>query len=522
MKKFLKIFLFLALFTNIFLVNAEEKQVEIKKQISITDNFVKELNKEKNFTIEESFIFFSKFFEEKTPESYKYISLNFKWVEKNSDFEKSLKILVYNNKIPNLSGNFNSIEKNIIKNEIFYKMASKILWIYYNEETIKNLSEDVWYYDLEIVEESSKIQKNIEKFEKDFKLNSWIKNIFDDVYETIINEYYKNENLDKEKILKSAIEWMVKWLDDKHTVYFPPTESKDFLGSLNWDFEWIWTYVEMPEPWVFKISTPIPWWPAEKAWIRGWDIVLEVDSKKITKENSQTEIISWIKWPAWTEVNLKIDRNWQILDIKVIREKVHIKSVESYFDGNNYVIKIVWFNSWVADELEKSLETLKEKKNIKKIVFDLRDNWGWFLEEAVRILSFFIKKWEPVVKVEYTDTEGNYLSKWYNLIDLEDYEIVFVQNSWTASASEIMIWTIKDYFPKTKIVWEKSYWKGSVQSIKEYNDGSSFKYTTAKWYTWKWVWIDWVWIEPTHKLELNESLYRNSKIDNQLQKALSI
>ena len=82
---------------------------------------------------------------------------------------------------------------------------------------------------------------------------------------------------------------------------------------------------------------------------------------------------------------------------------------------------------------------------------------------------------------------------------------------------------MKDYFPKIKVIWTKSYWKGSVLAIKEFSDGSSFKYTTAKWFTWRSkTWIDWVWITPDVEIELDETLLKEKKIDNQLEKALSI
>lgn len=526
MKKILKIMLFIVFTLNFLNVNAENtKEKEKINNKSIVEDFTKWDLNFKNFTIENSLVFFSKFYENTTPESYKYIKLNFIWIKEWSDLEKALKILVYNNKINNFYANFSWKEKNQISFENFYKLAEKIIWVYSSEDTIKTLSSErnLDYTDLEIIEQAFKNQKSKIEFEKYLNTKKWDKSIIDNVYNILINDYYDKSKLDKEKLIYSAVEWMTKSIWDKHTVFFPPKESKDFLWWLNWDFEWIWTYVEMPEPWIFKITSPIVWWPAEKAWIKWWDLIVEVDWKKITKENSQSEIISWIKWPEWTEVNLKINRNWDEFYLKVKREKVHLKSIESYFNWNNYVIKISWFNEWVSREFVDAIEILKQKNGIKKIVFDLRNNWGWFLNEVVSILSNFVPKWEPTAIVKYTVDEWKFLSKWNNLIDFSKYELVFLQNSETASASEIMIWTLKDYYKNLKIVWEKSYGKWSVQTIKEFDDWSSIKYTTAKWFTWKTkTWIDWIGILPTIEIKLNEELYKNQKIDNQLQKALSI
>lgn len=515
MNKKLKLILIIPIIFSFCLVSAEntEKYKTITDQI--TNNKIN-----KNLNIEDIFYYFASFFLEETPESYEYIWLNFKWVEKWSKLEKSLKVLVYNNKIPNINWNFKWLEKKLVSADLFYKLSSKIL----NTASPSKIdNKNVEYYDLELVEESYKIIKNKILYEKELEKKLSKDNIFEEVYNIILEEHFDKEKFDRKALIYSAIEWLTKWTWDKHTVYFPPTESKDFLSWLSWDFEWIWTYVEMPEPWIFIIKTPIPWWPADKVWIRWWDQVIEVDWKEITKENSQNEIISWIKWEAWTEVNLTIKRWVENIKFKIKREKVHIKSIETSISWNNFIIKIIWFNQWVTDELREAIEELKWKIWIRKIIFDLRDNWGWYLDEVVEMLSFFIKKWEVVANVKYLEDEWNYISKWLNLINMDNYEIVFLQNSWTASASEIMIWTIKDYYPNVKIVWEKSYWKWSVQTIKEFWDWSSFKYTTAKWFTWKnKKWIDWEWIKPDIEIEFDEEKFKNYKIDNQLEKALNI
>jgi carboxyl-terminal processing protease len=88
-----------------------------------------------------------------------------------------------------------------------------------------------------------------------------------------------------------------------------------------------------------------------------------------------------------------------------------------------------------------------------------------------------------------------------------------------------MIGTIKDYFPKTIIIGETSYWKGSVQTIKTYKDGSSLKYTIAKWFTWKTeTWIDWIGITPDIEMkdDSKNSFIKNNKLDKVLEKAKSI
>jgi carboxyl-terminal processing protease len=167
-------------------------------------------------------------------------------------------------------------------------------------------------------------------------------------------------------------------------------------------------------------------------------------------------------------------------------------------------------------QTSSAIDELKKHDKIKKIIIDLRNNPGWYLDQAVNILSLFIPKSNPVAVVKYKNWDLVYDSYWYDKIDLWKYEVYILANSWTASASEILIWSLKDYFPNIKIIWENTYWKWSVQTIKYYNDGSSLKYTVAKWYTWKTnTWIDWVWISPDIKVDLDIEKFK-SWIDTQL------
>jgi carboxyl-terminal processing protease len=138
------------------------------------------------------------------------------------------------------------------------------------------------------------------------------------------------------------------------------------------------------------------------------------------------------------------------------------------------------------------------------------------------MLSYLVPKWQNVAVVKYLGYNENIASKGYEGVSLSNYKVIILQNSGTASASEIMIWTIKDYFPNAVTIGENSFGKGSVQTLKEYTDGSSLKYTIAKWFTGKsQTWIDGVWINPDVILELDADAYRKDWTDNQLQRAIN-
>jgi len=501
----------LVIWININITNA----VKITTNIHLTDEI----------TWEEAINFYTIFFNDEIPDSYKYIKLNFKWIENDSITYDSLQKLVYFDLVNNSYTKIN--DKNKITWYEFYKLIDKIFEINLindkNEEKLKKRNANI--NDLIITKNLiNKEYTKIDNFVKNNEKTDIKKEIFSDVYSIILNEHYNKQNITEDQIITKAIEWLASWTKDKHTVYFPPTETQNFYESLNWEYEWIWSYVEAEKPWLIKIVSPIKNSPAEKAWLKWWDIIIKVDWKEVNEKNSLQEVVSWIKWPNWTSVILTIKRDNKTFDVEVIRAKIIIKDVEfEKISYNTFYIEIKSFWENVSENFEEALVALHKEKNIKKVIIDLRSNWWGYLWEVSDMLSYFVKKWDNTAILKYLDSEKTYKSKWYELIDFNNYKIVILQNSWTASASEIMIGTIKDYYPDSTIIWEQSYGKGSVQTVKSYKDWSTFKYTIAKWFTWKnQIWIDWIWITPDINLELNIENYNKYKIDNQLEKAKTI
>lgn len=514
MKKIISLLTILILSININSAFAIDIKVESENAKEIKNEVKKEI------TRWETFEFFADFYNS-TPKSYKYIDLKYKWIEKWSSLEDALKKLVYHDKLDNKNAKI--YQDKIINAYVFYYLARDILEIDMDlkKENLskKNANEE----DILFIKNTYRYLEEEEKAYIEMKEYNALwnkKRIFDDVYQTILNEHYKKNDIDKNDLIYSAIEWLTSWVNDKHTVYFPPIENKSFSENLEWEYEWIGAYVEMSKPWEVKITTPIPWWPAEKAWIKWGDIVTKVDWVQVNEDNSLEEVTSWIKWKKWTSVKLTILRGGESIEIEVNRDKIVIKNLEyEKLDSDVFYIKIKSFWSEISKDFEESLLEIKKDDNIKKIIIDLRNNGWWYLDQVVKMLWYLIDDWETAAVVKYDKFRQNYYAKWENIIDLNNYELVILQNSWTASASEIMIWTLQDYFDLTTI-WEKTYGKGSVQTIKEYSDWSSLKYTIANWYTWlSETWIEWKWIEADTILELDIEKY-NIWEDNQLEEAL--
>ena len=327
------------------------------------------------------------------------------------------------------------------------------------------------------------------------------------IYDVIKKEYYDVEWLKKQDLVDWISKWLVEALWDKHSEFMPKKENADFQNTLSWNFEWIWAFVEKLDFWV-KIESIVKWSPAEKYWIMKDDVIINANWEDLVDLNL-TDAVAKIKWPSWTKVLLKILRVWEKepLEIEVIRWKVKIPSVEKkYFEKEKiwYIsLSIFWDNT--SSEFNIALNELKEKK-IKWLIIDLRNNWWWLLIDAVQILSKFIDKWEPIVTVKYKNKWKNEV---YPSIGLEkkfDKKIVILINWSSASASEITAGALKDY-KKAILVWEKSYWKGSVQTQFNMKNWAMLKLTIAKWFTPLDKNIDWKWIKPDIKIEIKKEDY---------------
>jgi carboxyl-terminal processing protease len=239
-----------------------------------------------------------------------------------------------------------------------------------------------------------------------------------------------------------------------------------------------------------------------------------------------SEVISWIKGPAGTIVTLTIQREWNIepLILQVTRERIIINDIEySKPNRTTAYIEIKSFWEKVDSQFKDALEEIANDNSIRKIIFDVRNNPGWYLQKVSNMLWYILPKNSVTAIVHQWDDDLEYKSKGQDIIDINKYKIIILQNGGSASASEIFTGTLKDYYSEITILWEQSFWKGSVQTLKNYYDGSTLKYTTAKWFTWKTrIGIDGIGITPDKMLLFDTEKWSELKIDNQLNQALNM
>jgi len=344
--------------------------------------------------------------------------------------------------------------------------------------------------------------------------------LFWETWQTLKEKFIDKTKFDNQKMLYGAISGVVSSLEDPYTVFMNPEESKKFLEDVSGKFEGVGMEIGQKKG-QLKIISPLEGTPAQKAGLRAGDKIVKIDDV-FANELTVDEAVSKIRGDKGTEVTLTIFReDWNdTKEFKIVRDVIMVPSLKWEIKDNDIAyIRLYQFSEKAGYDFKKSsLEILGSPA--KKIILDLRNNPGGYLEISKDIASFFLEK-GSLVAIE--DFGGKSESKKY-IADGNDifsgFPIVVLINQGSASASEILAGALRDD-REIKLIGETSFGKGSVQEIKNLNDGSSLKVTVAKWLTPKGQSISDHGLVPDVEVEITDEDYQNDK-DPQLDKALEI
>lgn len=292
----------------------------------------------------------------------------------------------------------------------------------------------------------------------------------------IKDDFYKETS--EEELVNGAIKGLFSGLDDPYSQYYTQDEFARLMEQTSGAYVGIGVYISATsEDNIITIIAPIEGSPAEKSGIKPGDKILKVDGTTVTADKSD-EAIGMIKGKAGTEVVLTIKRDEKEFDVKVNREEIVSKSVESkVMEDNIGYIRITSFNETTYDEFSEALKSLKAQ-NIKGLALDLRDNPGGLLNICKDIADELIGEGTIV----YTkDNKGNteYLKSDKEKLGVP---IAVLTNDGSASASEILTAAIVDNKEGIS-VGTTTFGKGLVQSVRELKDGTGYKLTTAQYFT---------------------------------------
>ncbi len=344
--------------------------------------------------------------------------------------------------------------------------------------------------------------------------------LFWTAYRQLQEKFVNPEKFIPQNILYGAISGMTKSLGDPYTVFFDPTEAKKFEQELSGFFDGIGVEIGIKKE-ALTIIAPLEGMPAQKAGLRAGDKITKIDGKD-TFDMTSDEAVALIRGQKGTEVTLTIYRStWtKTKDFKITRDTIKIPSLEwEMIDEDIAHLKIYQFSqSLVADFNQTALEILNSPA--KKIILDLRNNPGGYLEVAQDTAGWFLEKDKIVVIEDFGNDKEPKIYKTTGNGNLSQYPLVVLVNQGSASASEILAGALKDN-RNVQLIGEKSFGKGSVQEGVSLKDGSFLKITIAKWLTPNGISISDKGLDPDIKIELTDQDYEQNK-DPQLDKAIEI
>ena len=343
---------------------------------------------------------------------------------------------------------------------------------------------------------------------------------FVDTYNDIVNNYYDKVN--KEELIDAGIKGMINYLDDPYATYFDGTSSTNFNQTLEGNYEGVGIEVTLDNKKV-KITKVFADTPAKKAGIKVGDYITKVNGESV-EGKSLSDVVSLIKNAKNKEVEITITRDNQEKAMKVTRTTVDMPYTSSkvYEENGKKIgyLKIEMFSNNITKQVKKELESLK-KKNIDKLVIDVRDNPGGYLTQVTEILSLFMTKKDVIYQLQTKNNKEKVYST--SSKATYSYPVVVLINENSASASEILASAFKETY-NAEIVGVNSYGKGTVQKTGDLNNGDTIKYTVQKWLTPKGNWINEKGVTPTKevKLELKENEILTEDNDNQLKAAIEL
>lgn len=297
----------------------------------------------------------------------------------------------------------------------------------------------------------------------------------------LVQQYYVEE-VDTKKLIYGAIKGMLRELDP-HTNFMPPDIFKDFETETTGEFSGLGIEMSVQNG-ILTIISPIEDTPAWHAGVKAGDKVIAIDNNS-TKNLSLVEASQLIRGKKGTKVVLRIVRDDEDTprDITIIRGPVKIKSVKytDLEDGYAYV-KITSFIENTAKDLEKVLDAhVKQEKKIEGLLIDMRKNPGGLLDQAIKVSDLFLKE-GVIVSTIGRDKANKEVSSATKKGRFTDFPILILVDEYTASASEIVSGALQDN-KRALIAGERTFGKGSVQSVVRLGDGSGLKMTVARYYT---------------------------------------
>ena len=343
--------------------------------------------------------------------------------------------------------------------------------------------------------------------------------LFGEVLEKINKEYV--EEINQSESMDSAINGLLQSLDP-YSAYMSPETFEEMQTETSGEFGGLGIEVGM-EAGVVKVITPMDGTPADKAGLKAGDYIVKINDTQV-QGKSLSEAVDLMRGPVGSSIELTVRRRGEkkALTFNITREIIEVQSVKSDLLENNIgYIRLTSFNDNSGEQIENKIRELNKNKNLNSYILDLRNNPGGLLSQAIKISDFFLDNGEIVSTKSRKASENR---KWFakNGDITEGKTLVVLINYGSASASEIVAGALKDH-KRAIILGERSYGKGSVQSIIPLKNRGAIRLTVAKYYLPSGKSISEVGVMPDIEvLEGSDEFRIKTETDNQLSYAIKL
>ncbi|OGZ18868.1 MAG: hypothetical protein A2175_02450 [Candidatus Nealsonbacteria bacterium RBG_13_42_11] len=344
--------------------------------------------------------------------------------------------------------------------------------------------------------------------------------LFWEAWKVIQEKFVDKTKINVQNMIYGAISGMVKSLEDPYTVFLNPEDNKRFIEDVKGTFEGVGMEVDVRNG-QLQVVAPLEGTPAQAAGLLPGDKIVEINGTS-TANMTIEEAVNLIRGPRGTEVSLTVFRDgWnETKEIKIIRATIEVPSLKLDIREDNIAhLKLYQFSEKADfDFIDAAIKILNSDAD--RIILDLRNNPGGYLEVAQDIAGWFLEREQIVTIEDFGEGKEQEFYKARGSSQLLSYPIVVLINKGSASGAEILAGALRDN-REIKLIGETSFGKGSVQELAKLKDDSSLKITVAKWLTPKGDFISGEGLEPDIKVEMTEDDYKENK-DPQLEKAIEI
>jgi|SRR5882672_4299133 len=324
--------------------------------------------------------------------------------------------------------------------------------------------------------------------------------LFSFVLEKVRKDYVDGQKVTYQDLVYGALKGMLNTLDP-HSEFMEAEKYKELQNDTQGAFGGLGIVISMKDNFVTVVA-PMEDTPGSKAGILSGDRILKINSST-TEKMSLQDAVKNLRGEPGTEVRITLIRpsTGQLKEYKLTRAIIKVEMVKDINGKKEYpldenkigYVHLVQFGEKTSDDLESALKKLKAQ-GMQALVLDLRGNPGGLLEQAVDVCQKFLPRGELVVTTEGRNGGQNSVRKAMGRGDeIRNMPMVVLVNLGSASASEIVAGCLQD-LKRAIILGEKTFGKGSVQSIFPLADGSALRLTTAKYYT------------PSHKVIHEEGI----------------